>query len=149
MMIFGYGTFISLRMYKDKKKVQAAFLPDYYRVYKPSNGFPYILKASDYQSLRKPGFWGLIFEVNQEELKRLDVYEGEGSLYHRINGNCILPNKNEQPVSFYYPTESSIRYEDLANYLRHGDTWLEKMKRENADIIMEFPDLSRTDDPRV
>jgi gamma-glutamylcyclotransferase (GGCT)/AIG2-like uncharacterized protein YtfP len=148
MMIFGYGTFITLRLFENKRNIRPAFLPKYYRIFRLFDSYPYILNASDYPSKLKPGFWGLTFDVNESELKGLDHYEGEGVLYNRIEAKCIFSDKSEHDINVYYPTESTIGQNQLPKYIHQGDTWLKKMKKENSDIFLEFPDLARSEDPR-
>ncbi|MBD3352412.1 MAG: hypothetical protein GF364_13070 [Candidatus Lokiarchaeota archaeon] len=144
MLVFGYGTFITKKIYKDKNNVQPAYLPRYFRVYRPRDWFPYVIKSSDCNDSVdfKPGFWGLVFQVNKSELTELDLYEGEGSLYKRISEQFLLPDGSKIDAFLYYPMKNTIRRYNLMDYIRLGDLWRKKIIEEHPDIVKEFPQLA-------
>lgn len=142
-LVFGYGTFITKQVYKDKEKVRPAYLPDYFRVYRPQDWFPYVLRDDDSHPEVKSGFWGLLFKVNDEELRNLDIYEGEGRLYRRIKANGLEKNGDEAEFYIYYPMDSTIREMNLHQYVSSGDLWRQKIIDEHPGIIQDYPQLKR------
>ena len=143
--IFGYGTFITRKMYKDKRNVEVAYLPDYFRVFRPQlDWFPYIIHKDEIKNVEinvNPGFWGLIFEVNSEKLVNLDRYEGSGVLYKRIYINCFLKDGKKEKTFIYYPKDEIIRDYNLVSFISFGDLWREKIIIEFPEIVIEFPEL--------
>lgn len=108
--VFGYGTFITKQMYKGKQNVRAAYLPNYYRVYRPQDWFPYILMDDNSFRNVKSGFWGLLFYVTENELRHLDQYEGEGSIYRRIRVDGLEKTGEETEFFVYYPMNHRIEW---------------------------------------
>ncbi|MHA1340961.1 MAG: gamma-glutamylcyclotransferase family protein [Promethearchaeota archaeon] len=167
-IIFGYGTFITKKFYRRYSYVEPAFLPHYYRIFRRDKGdwFPFILHESELDKIKnsrrsnqttnnvsqlfnklKSGFWGLIFGVTDEELKKMDYYEGEGVLYKRIMENVILKNTNHVRAYLYYPTEETIEKYNLREYILQGDLWQEYIIKNYKEIIDEFPELRKVDPP--
>lgn len=144
LKIFGYGTFITKKLYKNSSNVQPAYLSGYFRVYNPNNWFPYVLKDDGSQRDNKSGFWGLVFEVNKEELAQLDRYEGKGVLYDRIVEKVSLKDGQIVECYLYYPTAATIENNKLYNLIKLGDVWRKKIIEEYPEIIDEFPELEKT-----
>jgi gamma-glutamylcyclotransferase (GGCT)/AIG2-like uncharacterized protein YtfP len=144
--IFGYGTFITLKLYENKGNVKPAFLPNYFRVLKPGENFPFIIKDNSLYG-SKSGFWGLVFEINNSELEKLDHYEGKGYLYDRITETVIHRDASERSVMMYYPREELISAYNLKKLIDLGDLWRAKIVKDYPEIIKKYPDLARTDNP--
>lgn len=146
LKIFGYGTFITLKLYEKKGNVKPAFLPNYFRVLKPGQDFPFIIKDNgSYGS--KSGFWGLVFEINSSELVELDRYEGKGFLYDRITETVIYRDGSEGNVMIYYPRDELISSYNLKKLIGLGDLWMVKIVEDYPEIIKKYPDLAQTDNP--
>jgi len=137
MKIFGYGTFITSGIYQNFENVRAAYLPGYLRVLRPTDPFPYVLK--DDSNTPPKGFWGLVFEVTPDQLVDLDYYEG--SLYERIQVECMYNDRRKEFITIYYPTKRSIKYYKLTEYIVDFDPWQEKIKTDHPEIVEEFPEL--------
>ena len=146
LKIFGYGTFITLKLYENKGNVRPAFLPNYFRVLNPGQEFPFIIKDNGLYG-SKSGFWGLVFEINNSELENLDRYEGKGFLYDRITETVVYGDKSEDSVMTYYPREELISSYNLKKLIDLGDLWMAKIVEDYPEIIEKYPDLARTDNP--
>jgi len=148
MNLFGYGTFITNKLYLDEDNVRAAYLPNYIRIMRPFDQFPFILMYKFKKDDAKIGFWGLKFEIRDSDIDYFDYYEGEGDLYVRIRLRCIYSDCTEEDVFVYYPTQKTIQIYDLYSYISSIDKWGIKIKKECPEVISDFPDLLRMDDPR-
>lgn len=140
--VFGYGTFITKKLYRNRRNVKSAFLPRYFRISKHSDLYPYILKDKGQYPDRKSGFWGLTFDVNDRELQDLDNYELLGTLYDRILESCLFTDGTKKPVSLYYPTQAIINKYELNQLIPLGDLWQKRIVEKFPEIIQEFPELS-------
>lgn len=143
--IFGYGTFITKKLYKSSFNVQPAYLSGYFRIYSPNHWFPFIVKDNGNYKKFKSGFWGLIFEVDQKELAYLDMYESEGQLYDRIIERVVLKSGQLVECYLYYPTQKIIEDNNLYELIQLGDGWRQKIINEFPEIISEFPELEKSD----
>ncbi|MHA1819479.1 MAG: gamma-glutamylcyclotransferase family protein [Promethearchaeota archaeon] len=141
-LIFGYGTFITKKFYKRYDDVKSAFLPGYYRVTPPGYWYPFVIKDNGAYPHIKSGFWGLVFKVDENGLKRLDIYEGEGDLYSRVKVDIIYSDGAKGVAELYYPTERSIKETNLYSLIPEGDKWRERIIQKHPDIIKEFPELA-------
>jgi gamma-glutamylcyclotransferase (GGCT)/AIG2-like uncharacterized protein YtfP len=139
MKIFGYGTFITSEIYRNFQDVRAAFLSGYFRIQRPLDPFPFILKSDS--NNKNKGFWGLVFEVDQKGLAQLDFYEG--SLYSRIPVTVKYPNGHEETVMAYYPTKSTISQYELKNHITEQDPWRQRITSRNSEILEQYPELAR------
>ncbi|MCP4762735.1 MAG: gamma-glutamylcyclotransferase [archaeon] len=148
MKIFGYGTLITKKMYSNKRNIRPAYLPGYYRVVESHGLYPFILKDSGKYQISS-GFWGLTFHIDSDQIRSLDTYEGEGSLYKRIEEKCVYADGTEDDVFLYYPMQNTILQNKLEELIHLGDLWQKKIEKENPEILSEFPDLKRIDDPRL
>jgi hypothetical protein len=148
MKIFGYGTFITKKMYESKNWVRSAFLPGYIRILRTNDPFPFILKKDPTIINDRDGFWGLVFKISDPEIDVFDYYEGEGYLYDRISIKYVLPDGTGGSAYTYYPTQDTIDSLDLKKYVSSPDSWRMKIQNEYPEIIGRFPELKRTDDPR-
>jgi len=144
MKLFGYGTFITNGFYKQYKNVHSAFLPGYVRIHRSEDLFPFILQVPPGMDIA--GFWGLVFEVTQEELDYLDYYESR--LYIRIQVDCVYKDGTKELVMTYYPKKRCITQYKLDDYISKIDPWRIKIIKEHPDIIEEFPELRLEAPPR-
>jgi len=156
-LVFGYGTFITNKIYKKYKNPKPAFLMDYYRIFRKNEGdwFPYILHKQVFEITKnndknnksekvlqiKPGFWGIVFEVDEDELYELDKYEGLEEIYKRIEDNVMLKDGTILKAMIYYPNDKTIKQKRLKDFLNERDLWLDYMKENFKEIINEFPEL--------
>ena len=144
MKIFGYGTFITSGIYQNFQHVRAAFLPGYVRILRPVDPFPYIIRAETKN--QSSGFWGLVFEVDVEGLKRLDFYEG--GLYKRIHVDILYSDGASESVMVYYPTQRVISQYHRLDYITDEDPWRTQLL-DHPDIIAEFPELGWKHPPKI
>lgn len=133
--VIGYGTFITRGHWKDKKNVELCKVPHFIRIFPKGNWFPYVLY------LENSSFWALKFDVNEEQLKELDYYEGiHTGLFERHETEIILKNNKKLKAFIYVPTKETINSLNLKPQIDLKDRWKEEIKR-NPEVIMEFPEL--------
>ena len=144
MKIFGYGTFITNEFFTQYTNVEPVYLPGFIRVLRPIDTFPYILR--NIYDIKRNGFWGLAFDVSPKQLAELDYYEG--SLYDRIEIECLLRNGKKIPVQTYYPTQNTIKNYNIADYIMERDLWQEKIIVDHPDICNKFPELGWRTGPK-
>ena len=85
-------------------KYKKAFLRHHRKVSPPSLGFPFIIQS---ESSNVEG--EVYFGVDLTLLKKLDLIEGEGELYHRILVKVELENNEQLEAFTYYPSEILIK----------------------------------------
>ncbi|MFX1443185.1 MAG: gamma-glutamylcyclotransferase family protein [Promethearchaeota archaeon] len=133
--VIGYGTFITQGHWKDKKNVEVCKVPNFIRIYPKGNWYPFVLP------LENSSFWALKFDVNEEQLKQLDYYEGvHTGLFERYKTKIILKNHNYSEAFIYVPTQKTITSLNLSPQIDLNDRWKEKIKR-NSEIMLNFPEL--------
>ncbi len=133
--IVGYGTFITHGYWKEKQNVEVCLVNHYARIYPKNQWYPYILDSEN------SSFWALKFDINEEELVKLDNYEGVSSqLYNRIMIKVQLKNKKVIPAFIYIPTEKTIISQNLTLELDRKDRWREEIKK-IPEIVSKFPEL--------
>jgi gamma-glutamylcyclotransferase (GGCT)/AIG2-like uncharacterized protein YtfP len=133
--VVGYGTFITKGYWKNKSNVMVCRVIGFKRIFPKGNWFPYVLPDPD------SSFWALKFDVNQEELRKLDYYEGVPSgLYKRVKTVIELKDGSKIQALIYVPTESTIKREDLALDMDKSDRWKQEIAK-HLEIIEEFPEL--------
>jgi gamma-glutamylcyclotransferase (GGCT)/AIG2-like uncharacterized protein YtfP len=133
--VIGYGTFITRNLWKDKRNVEVCKVKGYKRIFPEGNWFPYVLPSES------SSFWALKFEVNEEELKQLDYYEGvHAGLYKRVKTKVELKNGEEIEAYIYVPTEKTIESQNLSEDMDKIDRWQEEIK-EHPEILEKFPEL--------
>jgi gamma-glutamylcyclotransferase (GGCT)/AIG2-like uncharacterized protein YtfP len=132
--VIGYGTFITQKLWKDKPNIEVCLVRNFSRIYPPNNWFPYVLPS-------KKSFRALKFEINEEELKKLDQYEGvPENIFERINVQIILKNGKRSFAFLYVPTYKTISTQNLTLDLDLRDRWKEELKK-YPEIIKKFPEL--------
>jgi len=82
---------------------EKAVIIGYRKIYLQKLGFPIILE--DEKSYVNGEIY---FGVNESLLNMLDVVEGEGSLYHRIEVNVKTITKKNYLAYVYYPSKKLI-----------------------------------------
>jgi gamma-glutamylcyclotransferase (GGCT)/AIG2-like uncharacterized protein YtfP len=133
--IVGYGTFITRGLWKDKKNVEVCLVPDFIRIFPEGHWFPFGLP------FKGKSFWALKFEVNDQELKQLDYYEGvDSGLFKRIDTEIILKNNTKSSALIYIPTEKTIDTLHLTPELDSEDRWKNEI-RKNSEVVKKFPEL--------
>jgi gamma-glutamylcyclotransferase (GGCT)/AIG2-like uncharacterized protein YtfP len=133
--VVGYGTFITRETWKNKSNVKVCKVTGFRRVLPQGNWFPYILPDED------SSFWALKFDVNEEELKQLDYYEGvPAGLYKRITITIQLKNGTEKEAFIYVPTEKTIQQQNLSLNMDKDDKWKYEIKK-HSKIVEKFPEL--------
>jgi len=133
--IIGYGTFITRGYWKDKQNVEICLVQNYARVLPDGSWFPYVLKSEE------SSFWALKFDVNKQQLKGLDDYEGVPSnLFERIEIDVILKNKDLISAFLYIPTKQTIISQKLSLKQDNYDNWKEEIKK-HPEIVDNFPEL--------
>ena len=132
--IIGYGTFITHNLWKDKANVEVCLVKNFTRIYPKGSWFPYALRSNG--SLK-----ALKFDVNNRELKTLDLIEGvyEG-LFERVITPIYLKNDSKSFAFIYIPTEKTIESQNLSLELDKVDRWEEEILKCN-EIIHKFPEL--------
>lgn len=135
--IIGYGTFITKGRWKDKENVEPCLVRDFIRIIPLGNWFPYVLPKKGSQ------FWALKFDVDEKELRELDIYEGvDSGLYERKKIEVSLKDRSLVEGQIYLPTEKTIEKYNLTVKMDEDDKWKGKI-RENEEIIKKFPELIR------
>lgn len=133
--VIGYGTFITRGYWKNKKNVEVCLIPNFVRILPKNNWFPYILASNN------SSFWALKFDVNENELKELDHYEGvDMGLFKRSKIEVMLKNKTLSEAFIYLPTKSTIDSQNLNFKMDMHDKWKEKIKQ-FPEIVAKFPEL--------
>jgi gamma-glutamylcyclotransferase (GGCT)/AIG2-like uncharacterized protein YtfP len=90
-LIFCYGSNyveqLEHRLERKIKKSYPAYLPDYQRVFR---GYSQKWKGgiASVQKKRGKAVFGLVIEVDSEDLKKLDIYEGYPDVYNRKELKC-------------------------------------------------------------
>jgi len=134
--VVGYGTFITRGIWKNKQKVEPCFVKGYKRILPPGNWFPFVLKCEN------NSFWALKFEINENELRELDFYEGvELGLFERQKIPIYLKNGKEDQAYIYLPTQKTINQFKLDLKCDDKDLWKEVIKKDK-EIINRFPELA-------
>ena len=132
--IIGYGTFITECFWKDKQGVQVCLVKNFTRIFPKNSWFPYVLPS-------KNSFWALKFEVNEQQLSFLDIYEGiSAGLFKRSNAEIEFKNGKNSMAFIYIPTENLIRTHNLRLELDKEDRWKNEIKK-HAEIVSKFPEL--------
>jgi len=139
-LIVGYGTFITNRMFKFSKDVRICFVPKCRRIYLDSEHFPFALSDPSNE-----GFFALLFRVEHNEFKRLDLYEGvDAGLFYRKQISILVKdegnNYTKENAYIYLPTEKSIAEHNITPDCDKDDKWIEKI-RANPDVCEKFPEL--------
>ena len=133
--VVGYGTFITKGLWKDKKNVVACIVEDFIRIFPRGNWFPYVLP------LKKSSFWALKFDVDTQDLKSLDYYEGVSSnLYKRVETRIRFKDSSEIIAFIYVPTDDTIQSMKLTTDMDPEDRWKEEIIK-YPGIIKKFPEL--------
>ena len=133
--IVGYGTFITRGYWKDKSNVEVCKVIGFRRILSEGNWFPYVLPD------KNSSFWALKFDVSENELKKLDYYEGvPAGLYKRIKIDIQLKNGTKHEAFIYVPTEKTIQQQDLSLKMDKKDKWREEI-RNHPNILQKFPEL--------
>jgi hypothetical protein len=132
--IVGYGTFITRNLWIDKANVEVCLVKNYTRIYPKDNWFPYALRSNG-------SFKALKFDVNEQELKTLDLIEGvsEG-LFERVPTEIYLMDNTKAIAFIYIPTNKTIKSQSLSLGLDKSDRWMEEILK-NSDVLNKFPDL--------
>ncbi|TXT58779.1 MAG: hypothetical protein BAJALOKI1v1_1550008 [Promethearchaeota archaeon] len=134
--VVGYGTFITRGYWKDKSNVRVCKVIGFRRVFPEGNWFPYVLPD------KESSFWALKFDVNLEELRELDIYEGvPAGLYKRIKTIIQVKDGIEEKAFIYVPTEKTITQQQLTIDMDKTDRWKEEIKKHH-EIVDKFPKLS-------
>ena len=132
--IIGYGTFITEGFWKDKQGVQVCLVKNFTRIFPTNSWFPYVLPS-------KNSFWALKFEVNEQQLTSLDIYEGiSAGLFKRSNTEIEFKNGKNSMAIIYVPTENLIRTYNLRLELDKEDRWKNEIKK-YPEIVSKFPEL--------
>jgi len=133
--VIGYGTFITRRYWSDKKNVDIVHVKNYSRIFPEGNWYPYVLKSEG------SSFWALKFDINEEELEQLDVYEGVPlGLFERVKIEVLLSNQKKIEAYIYVPTEETIKTQNLSLSQDIHDRWKEEIKK-YPKIMSRFPKL--------
>ena len=134
--IIGYGTFITRGFWKDKRNVEVCVVKDFIRIYIPErNWFPYALPLKD------SFFKALKFEVTNQELVELDVYEGvKSGLFKRVKTKVVLINNEYTEAYIYIPTNNTIISEGLSPELDKSDSWKKEIEK-SVETLKKFPEL--------
>ena len=80
-----------------------ATLFNYRKVIPPSLGFPFIVR--DNSSSVKGEVY---YDLDQFLIQHIDMIEGEGELYHRIQVKVVLADGKETDAFTYYPSKILI-----------------------------------------
>ena len=132
--IIGYGTFITQGYWKDKPNVQVCLIKNFTRIFPKNSCFPYVLPSNN-------SFWALKFDVNEQELKQLDKYEGVSlGLFWREKTEIIFKNGKKSTAFIYIPTKNSIISKNLTLESDKEDRWKEQIKK-YPEILVQFPEL--------
>jgi gamma-glutamylcyclotransferase (GGCT)/AIG2-like uncharacterized protein YtfP len=105
--LFVYGTLQhgqSRNYILGRLKYEKATLYNHRKVTPPSLGFPFIIR-DDSSKVRGEVYYG----VDHSLISQIDIIEGEGELYHRIQVKVVLENGIELEVFTYYPSEILIK----------------------------------------
>jgi gamma-glutamylcyclotransferase (GGCT)/AIG2-like uncharacterized protein YtfP len=133
--VIGYGTFITKSHWKGKINVEVCKVSNFIRIFPKGHWFPFVL------SLKNTSFWALKFEVNEEQLKELDYYEGvHNGLFERCKTEIILKNNKKLNAFIYVPTQETINSLKLKPELDGEDRWKEEIKK-NSEVVLKFPEL--------
>ncbi|TFF90560.1 MAG: gamma-glutamylcyclotransferase [Promethearchaeota archaeon] len=133
--VVGYGTFITRGHWKDKKNVEVCKVIGYRRIFPKGNWFPYIIPS------KGDSFWALKFDVNAQQLKHLDYYEGvQAGLYKRVKTKIQLKNGETSEAYVYVPTQQTIESQNLSLEIDKTDRWKEEIKQ-HPEVIQRFPEL--------
>jgi hypothetical protein len=133
--VVGYGTFITRGYWKSKKNVEICLVRDYIRIFPPGNWFPYVLPC------KLSSFFALKFDVNKEELGKIDFYEGIiEKHFERKIVKILLKNKNIISAFIYVPSESTIKSQKLTPEIDKNDCWKEEIKK-FPKLVSMFPEL--------
>lgn len=104
--LFVYGT---LRQGESRNYIlgdlpfDIALLLDHKKVSPPELGFPLIIKQQD-SKVEGEVYYGL----DEELIRKIDVMEGEGSLYHRIMVKVKTADGEMVDAYTYYPSDDLI-----------------------------------------
>jgi len=133
--VIGYGTFITRGLWKGKQKVAVCLVKNYIRILPEGSWFPYALPFNGVS------FYALKFDVESEELKNLDYYEGiHYRFFERVKIKAYLKTNKEIEAFIYTPTKETIKTQNLSPKLDRNDKWKEKLK-EIPEIREKFPEL--------
>lgn len=131
----GYGTFITRNHWRNKSNVKVCKVRNFRRILPKGNWFPYVL------SQEGSSFWALKFDVSDNQLQRLDNYEGisEG-LYRRVEIKVLLLDQSEEKAFIYVPTKTTIQKYGLSLEMDVNDNWIDEIKK-HPDVVEKFPKL--------
>lgn len=133
--IVGYGTFITRGYWKDKKNVEVCNVKNYTRIFPKGCWYPYIIEA------KSSSFWALKFDVDEEQLTKLDIYEGVNlNLFKRLEIEVALKNKTIIKAFIYIPTEETIKLHNISIIQDKNDRWKEEIKK-LPEILELYPEL--------
>ncbi|MBD3197718.1 MAG: hypothetical protein GF317_21885 [Candidatus Lokiarchaeota archaeon] len=133
--VVGYGTFITKKLWKNKRNVEVCKVLNFTRIFPKENWFPYVLPK------KGESFWGLLFDVTSSELKELDYYEGvDSGLYKRVTTVVKTKDKEDKKAFIYVPTEHTINRANLSLEIDTNDRWKEEIKK-SQEIVDKFPEL--------
>jgi len=108
---------------------------NYARVFPNNNWFPYAIRSEN------SSFWALKFDVDEEQLKNLDYYEGVASnLFERVKIEAFLKDNTKITAYIYVPTEETIRAQNISIKQDKNDGWKEEIKK-HTEILEKFPEL--------
>ncbi|MHA1490824.1 MAG: gamma-glutamylcyclotransferase family protein [Promethearchaeota archaeon] len=86
-------------------------------------------------------FWALKFDVDEEQLKKLDIFEGVPSrLYNRVEVEILLKNNRLLKCFIYVPTKKTIHSQNLSPETDKNDKWKEEIKK-FPEIVNKFHEL--------
>lgn len=133
--VIGYGTFITRGIWKDKKNVEVCIIKDYIRIFPKGNWFPYVLPC------KGALVYALKFDVTEEELRNLDIYEGIPENYFKRE-KIEVYNKYNKPFKafIYLPTKIMIKEYNLSVDMDKNDNWKKEIKK-YPEVLNKFPEL--------
>jgi gamma-glutamylcyclotransferase (GGCT)/AIG2-like uncharacterized protein YtfP len=132
--VVGYGTFITRGHWEHKQNVEPCIVRNYTRIFPQNYWFPVVLPSND-------SFWALKFDVIEQELNKLDNYEGINyDFFERVQVEVELKTGSHINAFLYIPTENLIKGQNLTIDLDKNDKWKEEIKK-FPEIVEKFPEL--------
>lgn len=133
--LVAYGTFITNGHWKNKLNVKVCIVENFVRIFPKGNWFPYVLPS------KNSSFKALKFDINEEELKELDRYEGvQSGLFKRVEIEVLLKGNTKIKAFIYIPTEKTINSLNLSPKLDKNDLWIKEIEK-FPEIVKKFPEL--------
>jgi gamma-glutamylcyclotransferase (GGCT)/AIG2-like uncharacterized protein YtfP len=106
--LFVYGTLMSGKSRNhvlEGLSYEKATLKGFKKVEPPSLGFPFIVRVSSYES---EVLGEIYYQLTKEHWKIIDMIEGEGYLYQRIQVTIETLSQNNVKCSTYYPKKDLL-----------------------------------------